>query len=64
MRPVGQVFDPCIGRLIGIESGVPLQHVAYRGSVPAITDVISGQIAATFTPRNDALPNPGLASCA
>jgi len=44
-----------IGALIGIEAGVPLQHVGYRGSVPAISDLMGGQIAATVTPSPDAL---------
>lgn len=46
-----------IGALIGLESGLTLQHVAYRGSVPGITDLIGGQIAATLTPTGDALAN-------
>lgn len=46
-----------IGALVGLDAGIPMQHVAYRGSVPAITDVIGGQIAATFTPTGDALAN-------
>lgn len=44
-----------IGALIGLEAGIPLQHVAYRGSVPAITDLVGGQIAATLTPTGDTL---------
>jgi tripartite-type tricarboxylate transporter receptor subunit TctC len=31
--------------------------VAYRGSVPGVTDVIGGQIAAMFTPHGDFLAN-------
>jgi tripartite-type tricarboxylate transporter receptor subunit TctC len=34
-----------------------MQHVAYRGSVPGVTDVISGQIPAMFTPHGDFLAN-------
>ena len=34
-----------------------MQHVAYRGSVPGVTDVIAGQIPAMFTPHGDFLAN-------
>ena len=34
-----------------------MQHVAYRGSVPGVTDVIGGQIPAMFTPHGDFLAN-------
>lgn len=46
-----------LGALLSLESGVAMQHVAYRGSVPGVTDVISGQIPAMFTPHGDFLAN-------
>jgi len=46
-----------LGALLSLESGVAMQHVAYRGSVPGVTDVIGGQIAAMFTPHGDFLAN-------
>ena len=46
-----------LGALLSLESGVPMQHVAYRGSVPGATDVIGGQIPAMFTPHGDFLAN-------
>ncbi len=46
-----------IGALLGINNGVEMRHVAYRGSVPGITDVVGGQIAAMFTPHGDFLAN-------
>ena len=46
-----------LGALLSLESGVPMQHVAYRGSVPGVTDVIGGQIPAMFTPHGDFLAN-------
>jgi tripartite-type tricarboxylate transporter receptor subunit TctC len=46
-----------LGALLSLNTGVPMTHVAYRGSVPGVTDVIGGQIAAMFTPHGDFLAN-------
>jgi tripartite-type tricarboxylate transporter receptor subunit TctC len=46
-----------LGALLGLAHNVELKHVPYRGSVPGITDVVGGQIAAMFTPAGDFLPN-------
>lgn len=46
-----------IGALIGLSAGVELKHVPYRGSVPGVTDVVGGQIAAMVTPHGDFLAN-------
>ncbi len=46
-----------LGALLSLESGVAMQHVTYRGSVPGVTDVIAGQISAMFTPHGDFLAN-------
>ena len=46
-----------LGALLGLSQNVDLKHVPYRGSVPGITDVVGGQIAAMFTPAGDFLPN-------
>lgn len=46
-----------IGALLGINSGVELKHVPYRGSVPGVTDVVGGQVAAMVTPHGDYLAN-------
>ncbi|OOG41099.1 Bug family tripartite tricarboxylate transporter substrate binding protein [Polaromonas sp. A23] len=46
-----------IGALLGLNSGVELQHVPYRGSVPGVTDLVAGQIAAMVTPSGDFIPN-------
>jgi tripartite-type tricarboxylate transporter receptor subunit TctC len=46
-----------LGALLALSQNVDLKHVPYRGSVPGITDVVGGQIAAMFTPAGDFLPN-------
>lgn len=46
-----------LGALLGIEAGVELKHVPYRGSIPGITDVIGGALASMVTPHGDFLPN-------
>ena len=43
--------------LLGINNGVDLKHVPYRGSLPAVADMIGGQLASTSTPTGDALAN-------
>ncbi|MDA7415447.1 Bug family tripartite tricarboxylate transporter substrate binding protein [Xenophilus arseniciresistens] len=44
-----------LGALLGIRSGVDLKHVPYRGTVPSITDLVGGQIAAAMNPSGDYL---------
>ena len=46
-----------LGALLALSQNVELKHVPYRGSVPGITDVVGGQIAAMLTPAGDFLPN-------
>jgi tripartite-type tricarboxylate transporter receptor subunit TctC len=37
------------------ETGVPLNHIPYKGSMPGVADLIGGQVAAFFSPIGDAL---------
>jgi tripartite-type tricarboxylate transporter receptor subunit TctC len=46
-----------IGALLALNAGVDMKHVPYRGSVPGVTDVVAGQIAAMVTPAGDFLQN-------
>ena len=46
-----------IGALLGINNGVELKHVPYRGSIPGVTDVVGGQIASMVTPSGDFIAN-------
>lgn len=46
-----------IGALLGLNAGVELRHVPYRGSVPGVTDVVGGQVAAMITPHGDFIAN-------
>lgn len=46
-----------IGALLGLNHGVELKHVPYRGSVPGVTDVVGGQIASMVTPHGDFIAN-------
>jgi tripartite-type tricarboxylate transporter receptor subunit TctC len=39
------------------ETGIELTHVPYRGTGPAVTDLLSGQIGAMFLPIHVALPH-------
>ena len=40
-----------------MNNGLDMKHVPYRGSVPGITDLVGGQLAAMLTPSGDFIPN-------
>lgn len=42
--------------LLSRDTGVALNHVAYKGSAPAIQDLLGGQIAAVCSPVGDSFP--------
>lgn len=44
-----------LGALLGLRAGVALRHVPYRGTVPSITDLVGGQVAAAMNPSGDYL---------
>jgi tripartite-type tricarboxylate transporter receptor subunit TctC len=46
-----------IAALLGLNSGIDLRHVPHRGSLPAIADLVGGNLAAASTPTGDALAN-------
>jgi tripartite-type tricarboxylate transporter receptor subunit TctC len=46
-----------LAALLGINNGVDLKHVPYRGSLPAVSDMIGGTLASCSTPTGDALAN-------
>ncbi len=46
-----------LGALLGLNNGVDLKHIPYRGSTPGVVDLIGGQIASMFTPHGDFLAN-------
>ena len=43
--------------LFNTMTGTRLQHIPYKGSAPALTDLIGGQIQLAFTPVNNAVPH-------
>lgn len=45
-----------VGEMLARAGKAPLRHVPYRGSRPAIVDLMGGQIAAVCTPLGDMLP--------
>lgn len=46
-----------LGALLEKESGVELNHVPYRGTVPGVQDLLGGQIASFVGPIGDDLPH-------
>lgn len=52
-----------IGVLLGKQAGVELTHIAYRGTQPAILDMIGGQLPAVSGPIGDFLPHLAGGKC-
>ena len=46
-----------LGALLGLNNNVELKHVPYRGSAPAVADMLGGNLASCSTPTGDALAN-------
>ncbi|MDR7307004.1 tripartite tricarboxylate transporter substrate-binding protein [Rhodoferax saidenbachensis] len=44
-----------LGALLGLRTGMEFKQVPYRGTVPSITDLVGGQIAAAMNPSGDYL---------
>ena len=44
-------------------TGMKMLHVPYKGNVPALTDLLGGQVDVLFSPINSALPHIKAASC-
>jgi tripartite-type tricarboxylate transporter receptor subunit TctC len=47
------------GELLKSLTGAPMQHIPYKGSAPALTDVVSGQLTFMFDILNTSLPQIG-----
>jgi tripartite-type tricarboxylate transporter receptor subunit TctC len=45
------------GALLELSTGVQLLHVPYRGTAPAVTDLVGGQVSMMFAPLQAALPH-------
>ncbi len=46
-----------LGALLGMDSGLPLVQVPYRGAAPGLADLIAGQVPVMFTTTGDMLPH-------
>ena len=46
-----------VGELFKLRAGVNLNHVPYKGTGPALADVVAGQIQSTFTTTPGAIPH-------
>lgn len=51
------------GSMAARAAGVELTHVPFRGTTPAISDMIGGQIAAVCAPLGDFIPHMGSGKC-
>ncbi len=45
-----------VGAVLGINAGIDLRHVPYRGSLPGLNDLLGGQLPAMVTPLGDTAP--------
>ncbi len=48
-----------IGTLLAHAAGIELRHVPYRGSAPAVQDLLGGQVAAVSAPIGEFMPHMG-----
>ncbi len=46
-----------VGAVMGIQAGLDLRHIPYRGSLPGLNDLLGGQLPAMTTPLGDCLPH-------
>lgn len=54
--PAAGSMPHMVAALASVTSGVPLTHVAYRGSAPGMADLMGGQIAGMSAPLGEFLP--------
>lgn len=52
-----------IGALLGRSAGLEMRHIAYRGTQPAILDMLGGQLPAVSGPVGDFLPHVAAGKC-
>ncbi|WP_421954376.1 Bug family tripartite tricarboxylate transporter substrate binding protein [Polaromonas sp.] len=52
-----------MGSMAAQAAGVELTHIPFRGTVPAISDMVGGQIAAVSTPLGDLMPFVDAGKC-
>jgi tripartite-type tricarboxylate transporter receptor subunit TctC len=45
------------GELFGAMAGVKMVHIPYKGSPPAVTDLLAGEVALMFSPASTVLPH-------
>lgn len=45
-----------IGEMFKLQAGVDLQHIPYKGSAPAVSDLVGGQIQLMFDTVTSGLP--------
>jgi tripartite-type tricarboxylate transporter receptor subunit TctC len=45
------------GELFSIMAGIKMLHIPYRGSTPAVTDLLGGQVDVMFSPASSVLPH-------
>lgn len=55
--PAAGATPHLLGAVVSKMSGVPLKHMAYRGSAPGMQDLLAGQISAMSSPVGDFLPH-------